>query len=69
MERYFLFGGQHYYPFGGVSDFIASVDAESTDDARNQFDFTGIEWWQIAGLVDGKLKIYASGVVGWEAPD
>lgn len=69
MQIYFLFGGDHYYPSGGLMDLVDSVEAESVGDARRQFEdrgsFDGIEWWQLGGF-DGYLRFYESGNVNKE---
>lgn len=61
MQRYYLFGGQYYYPNGGVRDFRSSVRADSVVSARKMLDFSGLEWWQIVLIEDGVVHIVASG--------
>jgi hypothetical protein len=66
MQRYYLFGGLHYYPRGGVTDFQMSVVADSLSQARQKMDFSGVEWWQIALIEQGVIRILAEGNIDKE---
>jgi hypothetical protein len=47
MKRFMLFGGDRFYPLGGMEDFIKDFDAISeTYDYLLRMD-TRCEWWQI----------------------
>jgi ABC-type siderophore export system fused ATPase/permease subunit len=67
---YLLFGGDRYYPGGGVNDFIgayptleeAKVAAEGVfpydeelADPNNPEDFAPLDWWHIATFQDGNF--------------
>jgi hypothetical protein len=51
MKRYLLFGGDHYYPFGGWEDF--AEDFSSVESAKKYTENHFKDWWHI---VDGKNK-------------
>jgi hypothetical protein len=66
MQRYYLFGGMNMYPFGGVQDFRASVCADSVASARRKLDFSGCEWWHIAIIEQGVVRMIETGYIDKE---
>ena len=56
---FFLFAGEHYYPSGGMNDFIDQFD--NIDDAIGTADSGKYDWYNIASLQDGKLVTVTSG--------
>ena len=65
---YLLFGGDQYYPSGGVNDFIGAYPTleeakvvadgvfpydEELADPNNPEDFAPLDWWHIATFQDG----------------
>ena len=57
--RYFLFGGEAYYPLGGFNDFILSSNdlPELISHAKDEQDEEGayIDWWHIFDSEAGKI--------------
>lgn len=51
---YFLFAGEHYYPNGGISDYVDTFD--SLEVAKESLDPVKYSWGEIGILEDGKLK-------------
>jgi hypothetical protein len=68
---FFLFGGDHYYPSGGMRDLVGAFPtAESalehaTGNVQRPWDEDGetsiLEWWHIATVKDGDLYIIHTG--------
>jgi len=56
---FFLFAGEHYYPSGGMHDFIDQFD--NIDDAIGVGRSGKYDWYNIASLQDGKLVTVTSG--------
>lgn len=44
-DRYFLFGGDHYYPQGGWSDFLGAFP--SVEAAKERVLTLPVEWWEV----------------------
>jgi hypothetical protein len=59
---FYLFGGYHYYPEGGVSDLRGSFPTmEDALEAVNEYQYLlrrrKYEWYQIVQIVDGDFII------------
>lgn len=52
MPRYFLFGGDQYYPAGGWDDFKGSF--ETAEDAWRAASI-GWDWWHIVDTTSGEI--------------
>lgn len=62
MERYILFGGDQYYPSGGVGDMqgaYSTVD-EAVEDSGGE---DGYDWWHVFDVET--RKVVADGRKGW----
>lgn len=45
MKAYLLFAGSHYYPLGGVEDYIGDFD--SIEEAVEEFHESSYNWYQV----------------------
>ena len=45
MKKYMLFGGDQYYPLGGMSDFIDSYD--DTEKLLEHVRSEQFDWWHV----------------------
>lgn len=54
-----LFGGSHYYPCGGLDDYLGSYDV--LDDAIEAARQTDNEWWHVA---DDNMQRVADSIDG-----
>jgi hypothetical protein len=57
-KRYYIFAGQQYYPFGGMEDYIGSVDA--LDEIQAFIDncpdkpYRGWDWAHALDIITGE---------------
>jgi hypothetical protein len=66
---YFLFGGENYYPRGGMHDLVGAyatleealqvAQATHVDEEDWEWQY---DWWQVATLDDGELSLVKSGL-------
>tara|TARA_R110000868_G_C10605534_1_gene740907 strand:- start:175 stop:342 length:168 start_codon:yes stop_codon:yes gene_type:complete len=52
---YFLFAGDTYYPAGGMNDLVGTF--ASIDEARAAAVSEGYDWYHIATLVAGRMRV------------
>lgn len=62
--RFMIFGGYHYYPEGGMNDFIMSYENGDGDDVENILIDLALrakyEWLQVYDLWTGKKSSFNS---------
>lgn len=51
--KYFIFAGDHYYPVGGVEDFIGTVDSIDAIPALLMTMYDEWDWYQV-GIINDK---------------
>jgi hypothetical protein len=65
---FYLFGGDYFYPLGGMNDFVGAFSTleEAIEIARQPLlplwegDDDLLEWWQVATYVHGGLLVVES---------
>lgn len=61
MKKYALFGGEFYYPTGGMGDLVATLDVADeletlATDPSTRDQYGGIiQWWHIADMTTGAI--------------
>lgn len=69
MKRYLLFAGDHYYPSGGIEDYMGDYDTveEAEIAGSNKYPKTlyhplgkfQYDWWQVVDSTD--MKMFSGG--------
>lgn len=66
MNRFALFAGPTYYPYGGWQDFVDTFDTASAASARAVgLDEYEAAWWHIIDLTDGSVALAGASEQGF----